>query len=41
MGIEQVTTLESISSGDSVIHNLEGRVKLVSILLIIIVMEKE
>ena len=36
MGIEEVTTLEAISSGDSVIHNLEGRVKLISILLIIV-----
>lgn len=36
MSIEQVTTLEAISSGNSVIHNLEGRVKLVSILLIIV-----
>lgn len=36
MGIEQVTTLESISSKNTVIHNLEGRIKLVSILMIIV-----
>ena len=36
MAIEQVRTLEFISSQDSIIHNLEGRVKLVAILLIIL-----
>ncbi|AMK14768.1 cobalt ECF transporter T component CbiQ [Methanobrevibacter olleyae] len=36
MAIEQVRTLEFISSKDTIIHNLEGRVKLVAILLIIL-----
>ena len=36
MAIEQVRTLEFISSQDSIIHNLEGRVKLIAILMIII-----
>ncbi|SFL47358.1 cobalt/nickel transport system permease protein [Methanobrevibacter olleyae] len=36
MVIEQVRTLEFISSKDTIIHNLEGRVKLVAILLIIL-----
>ena len=36
MGIEHVTTLETISSKDSVIHNLEGRVKLIAVLAIIV-----
>ena len=36
MAIEQVRSLEFIASRDSIIHNLEGRVKLVAILLIIL-----
>ncbi len=36
MAIEEVRTLEMISSKDTIIHNLEGRVKLVAILLIIL-----
>ena len=36
MAIEEVRTLEFISSQDSIIHNLEGRVKLIAILLIIL-----
>ena len=36
MAIEEVTTLEFISSQDSIIHNLEGRVKLIAILMIIL-----
>ena len=36
MAIEEVTTLEFISSQDSIIHNLEGRVKLIAILAIIL-----
>ena len=36
MAIEEVRTLEMISSQDTIIHNLEGRVKLVAILLIIV-----
>ena len=36
MAIEEVTTLEFISSQDSNIHNLEGRVKLIAILAIIL-----
>lgn len=36
MSIEQVRTLEVISSKDTVIHNLEGRIKLVAVLVIIL-----
>ena len=36
MAIEEVRTLEFISSQDSIIHNLEGRVKLIAILMIIL-----
>lgn len=36
MAIEQVRSLELISSGDTIIHNLEGRVKLIAVLLIIL-----
>ena len=36
MGIEGVRDLESVSIGDSVIHRLEGRVKLISVLAVII-----
>lgn len=36
MGIEEVRDLESVSIGNSVIHRLEGRIKLISALVIII-----
>ena len=36
MGINEIVDLETISSKDTMMHNLEGRIKLISILLIII-----